>query len=224
MIILLYAVMIVISGILAVLAAEYQECYIKEQELSFKHIKLNFFSRPLQFIVFLILYLLFTGLAIFFYQKKNLNPVQLPQYVIFWECLLAGAWIDFKVKKIPNVVFLLLLGVRTIGIMIEIAYYPEALFQILLDAFSGLLTGGLITMVCRLISRGGLGAGDVKLFALTGYYFGIIPTMNILFYTTFLSAVFAGFLLISKKAKMKSTLALGPFVFIGLNIYYILLS
>ena len=79
-------------------------------------------------------------------------------------------------------------------------------------------------LACRLISRGGIGAGDVKLFALIGFYFGIIPTMNMMFYTTFLAAIAAAFLLISKKAKMKSTLALGPFAFIGLNIYYILLS
>ena len=102
--------------------------------------------------------------------------------------------------------------------------YSDKIFDILLSSFSGMLLGGIILLIFRLISRGGLGAGDVKLFALIGFYFGIIPMMNILFYTTFFAAITASFLLITKKAKMKSTLALGPFAFIGLNIYYILLS
>lgn len=222
--ILFYILIIIISAILAILGAEYQDCYQKEQEFSVRNIKSHFLKKPVHFIILLILYLAFAVLAVVFYQDKNLTSVQLPQYIFFWDCTLLSAWIDFRVKKIPNPVFLMLLAVRCIGILVEMAFFPDELFHILLTSFSGMLIGGAIVLICRLISRGGIGAGDVKLFALIGFYFGIIPTMNVLFYTTFIAAIIAALLLITRKAKMKSTLALGPFVFIGLNIYYILLS
>ncbi len=219
-----HIVAVLISMLTAVLAAEYQLCYLQEKEFSVRTIKNHFLQKPVPFIIFLILYLAFSILSVLFYQKKGLTPVQLPQYILFWECILLGAWIDFKKKKIPNPIFLILLAGRTFGIFAEIICYPDKLFDILLSSFSGMLLGGIILLIFRLISRGGLGAGDIKLFALTGFYFGIIPMMNILFYTIFFAAIAAVFLLITKKAKMKSTLALGPFAFIGLNIYYILLS
>lgn len=215
---------VLISMIVAVLATEYQICYLQEKEFSVRNIKEHFTQKPVQFIIFLVLYITFSILSVLFYQKKELTSVQLPQYVLFWECILLGAWIDFKTKKIPNPIFLILLAGRTLGIFAEMVCYSDKIFDILLSSFSGMLLGGIILLIFRLISRGGLGAGDVKLFALIGFYFGIIPMMNILFYTTFFAAITASFLLITKKAKMKSTLALGPFAFIGLNIYYILLS
>ena len=219
-----FIAVVLISAILAIVSAEYQDCYQKKQEFSFTAIKTHFLEKPMHFIAFLVIDIAFAVLAIVFQKEKNLTLVQLPQYVIFWECVLLGAWIDFRTKKIPNPIFLLLLGVRAVGILAEMAFYSDRIFDILLSSFSGMLLGGIILLVFRLISRGGLGAGDIKLFALIGFYFGVIPMMNILFYTTFFSALTAIFLLITKKAKMKSTLALGPFAFIGLNIYYILLS
>ncbi|MBD5143042.1 MAG: hypothetical protein HDT22_05445 [Ruminococcus sp.] len=222
--IIFYIIIIITTAILAILSAEYQECYRKEKIFSMQNIKINFLQKPMHFIIFLVLHIVFAILAVLFYQRKNLNLVQLPQYIIFWDCILLSAWIDFLVKKIPNLIFLILLAVRGIGILAEMIFYSNELFQVLLTSFSGMLIGGAIVLACRLISRGGIGAGDVKLFALIGFYFGVIPAMNILFYTTFLASMIAIILLIGKKAKMKSTLALGPFVFIGLNVYYILLS
>jgi len=222
--ILFYVIIVVISAILALLAAEYQNCYQKEEAFVIGNVKSHLLQKPIHFVVFLILYVAFSIAAILFYETKGINMVQLPQYILFWECILLGGWIDFRTKKIPNQIFLILLAVRGIGILIEMAFYPNEIFHILLTSFSGMLIGGTIVLICRLISRGGIGAGDVKLFALIGFYFGVIPMMNILFYTTFLSAIVAAFLLITRKAKMKSTLALGPFAFIGLNLYYILLS
>lgn len=222
--ILFYIVMVLVSAMLAVMTAEYQACYQKKQKFSLQNIREHFMKMPVPFLVFVIVYVTFTVIAVLHYQEKGLHFIQLPQYVIFWEGMLAGAWIDFRTKKIPNVIFLILLAVRCAGILAEMAFLPENIFQILLTSFSGMLVGGIILLLCKLLSRGGIGAGDVKMFALIGFNFGMVVVMNILFYTTFLAAFVAMFLLISRKAKMKSTLALGPFVFIGLNIYYILLS
>ena len=221
--ILLYTEIILISGILAVLSAEYQDCFRKKQDFSLGNIKKHFLEKPLGFIIFSVMYVFFSVIAIMFYQRKNLSYMQLPQYVIFWEYLLLSAWIDFNTKKIPNQLFIVLLAVRSVGILAEMSLENENPVSIIISSLSGMLAGGFIILVCRLVSRGGIGAGDVKLFAVTGFFFGLIPVMNILFYSTFISALAAGLLLITKKAKMKSTLTLGPFVFIAINIYYILL-
>lgn len=224
MIVLYYILLYLCSLGLAVPLTELQHCYVHEQPFTLEKLGEHLRKSPVAFIVFGLLFAGGTTAAILTYSAKGLNMVVMPQYLLMWECMLVGAWIDFKVKKIPNLIFVILLAGRCIGLLVEMAMYPDNLIAILLDAIPGMLIGGIIVLACRLLSRGGVGAGDVKLFAMIGLYFGVVYTLNILFYTTFIAAFVAIVLLVSKKAKMKSTLAFGPFAFIGINIFYILLE
>ena len=213
-----------VSLYLSILAAYYQHCYRETQTFDIR-VAISYIRRSsLSCIVFALLYLGVCAFLLCFRENMELSSVGLIQYALFWEGLALGAWIDFKVKKIPNPLFLILLAVRCTGLVAEMVFYTEGMITVLLDAFGGMFLGGLIVLICRLLSRGGIGAGDVKLFGILGFYFGIIATMNILFYTTFISAISAAFLLITRKAQMKTTLAFGPFALVGVSIYYVLLS
>ena len=78
-------------------------------------------------------------------------------------------------------------------------------------------------LICMLFSKGGVGAGDVKLIAIIGFYYGLVGVLSILMVTLVFAAVVSACMLLSKKAKMKSTLPMAPFIFLGLSIHNIIL-
>lgn len=223
MAILVYVLMAVAAVCAAVGAAVFQYWYRSEEKPTVQEAIAAQKSKPVTLAVFLVLYVAFMIVSILFYQQKNVTLSELIQYNLCWEGVMLISWIDFRIKKIPNVILLLLLAVRCIGLLVDAVQSPDQMIASFLSAGSGFLLGGFVILFCMLISRGGIGAGDVKLFAVLGLYTDAIGIMNILFYTVFFSCAAAIVLLIGRKAKMKSSIAMAPFAFLGLNIYYILL-
>lgn len=146
------------------------------------------------------------------------------QNLLLWEGLVCLAVTDIKVKKIPNAVSLLLLVIRCIFLAWGILVEHDDPKRILLSSVLGLLFGGGFILVCMIISKGGIGAGDLKLFAVIGLYFGLAGLIQIMVYSLLFSAIWAIGMLLSHKAKMKSTIPMGPFILAGTTVYYILMT
>lgn len=116
-------------------------------------------------------------------------------YLIFIYLLLAIALIDLKHRIVPNT--LVAAGLIT-GILF---YIPAALNLVLdlpgwlvverslLDAGAGFLVGGLIMLVILLVSRGGMGAGDMKLMAMIGLFVGLRGTAVVMLLGFFMGAL-----------------------------------
>lgn len=136
-----------------------------------------------------------------------------------WYTVLLIATIDFYTKKIPNLLVLLLIALRLIAIVCLIIISPAQWGVLLGRSAIGLLTGVLFLGVCYLISRGGLGGGDVKLYCSLGFCYGFYGIMSILIYSLFASVVIGTVLLVSRKAKFKTTIPMAPFALIGLTIF-----
>ena len=134
------------------------------------------------------------------------------------------AVIDFKLKVIPNKALLVMLGVVVILLAAQCLVEGRSI-MILSDALIGSVIAGGIFMIGKLISRNGMGMGDVKLMAVSGLYVGLNEVMGIIFWALF-CAMLTGFgLMIAKKAKIKSTIPLAPFFFLGSvisNVFYII--
>ena len=80
------------------------------------------------------------------------------------------------------------------------------------------LLGGLIgasPLLVRLVSKGGIGMGDIKLFALVGLYVGKEDVLRAMF----LSLVIALFVMLGRKLRKqlekKQEISFGPYVAIG---------
>ena len=131
--------------------------------------------------------------------------------------------IDYQVKKIPNKLLLVLLAVRIVFLVLTFFERPEDFTAILVSSLIGMAVGAFIILVVLLLSKGQVGAGDLKLFAVIGFFYGLYGLIQIMMYSLFLSAIFAIVLLLSGKAKMKSTMPMAPFVFFGLTFYFVLL-
>jgi len=125
---------------------------------------------------------------------------------------------DINTKRIPNTLVLAMIaGWLVLMIPMMIINLGNGI-QILTDSIYGLLTGGGLFLLVYLISRKGLGGGDVKFMAAAGLYLGFSETIPAILYGTVLAAVIGLILILFKKIGRKDTMPLAPFLFTGIMI------
>lgn len=76
---------------------------------------------------------------------------------------------------------------------------------------SGLLLGGGVFLLCRVLTKGGIGMGDIRMFSVLGLLYGMNYTFSILFFTILFLSIFGIAATLMKKKNMKSMIAMGPF-------------
>lgn len=184
-----------------------------------KLIKQSFTEYKLFSVLYLVLYIVSAVFLAIFGPDNNMNVISVVQSLVLLQFVFIIASIDYRLKKIPNKLILILLIIRLVGIAGEIVYSPGEMPRIVISSLVGFLVGGLFMLVCALISRGGVGAGDVKLYAAIGMYFGLSGILEIMTYSLVLAAVISIGLLIFKRAKVRSTIPMAPFIAVGTALY-----
>ena len=82
-------------------------------------------------------------------------------------------------------------------------------------AASGAVLGFLLLFGLRVLSRGGIGGGDVKLVFVLGFWLGAEGVLLTLFAAFFLGGLAAAFLLAFHQADADAKIAFGPFLSFG---------
>ena len=141
----------------------------------------------------------------------------------FW--LAAGLFVlagsDLQKRRIPNQCLCLLFVIRSVLLVAECFYAGKNQGALVKEFVSGLLLGGGIFLACYLLNRGAVGAGDVKMMAVVGYFIG----QNRLLWEMFLIMLSAaiGVIYVCNKRKIhKKQLPFAPFVFCGTLLFYIM--
>lgn len=137
------------------------------------------------------------------------------RYVVLLAALFIISWIDWKSKRIPNEILKGLLVIRLVILAMEWWAFSEFGMSLFLSAVGGMLLGGGIFMLCYLISRGGIGAGDVKLFAVIGCFVGSGTILTLTFLSVVVSAAYSIIMLVLKKTGLKEEIPFAPFVLVG---------
>lgn len=83
------------------------------------------------------------------------------------------------------------------------------------DSIFGAMTGFLLLLAIALISKGGMGGGDIKLFAVIGFAVGVKLVLLSFFLATLYGAVFGVTALILKRVKRLQPIPFGPFIVAG---------
>jgi len=125
---------------------------------------------------------------------------------------------DINERRIPNTLVILMIAGWMFIITIMMFFDISGAIGIFKDSLFGLLIGGGIFLLVYLLSRKGLGGGDVKFMAAAGLYLGIAGTIPAMLYGTVLAALTGAALIILKKIDRKDTMPLVPFLFIGIMI------
>ena len=139
-----------------------------------------------------------------------------------YEVLIVFAYItalcDLKTRTIPNSLILIMLIAWVLIMVPKIIIDTDAAVPILKDSLYGLFIAGGMFILVYIISRKGLGGGDVKFMAASGLYLGL----GGIFTATFCGTVLAGLaglaLILLKKIGRKDAIPLAPFLYAGILI------
>lgn len=133
--------------------------------------------------------------------------------------LLSILWIiapiDYRYKRIPNWFLAVGAGYRVVIFLGELIWEREVLLSTILSEGIAFLMIGVILIVCLLIMKNSMGAGDIKLMLLMCLFQGIAGVAASLFCSMLVSFVIAVFLLLTKKKNRKDTIPFGPCVLVG---------
>lgn len=90
------------------------------------------------------------------------------------------------------------------------------------DRIIAAVFGGGIFFLLSILSRGGIGGGDIKLVAVLGLWFGTEKLLNVVLISCVVAGICAGILILTKQKSRKDFFAYGPYfamsaIFILLN-------
>lgn len=132
--------------------------------------------------------------------------------------LIPVAYVDLKKQLIPNRLQLFGVGLFLVFTMVDVLVLKNPIKEVLLESGKGLLLGGGVFLFCMLISGGGMGMGDVKLFSVIGMILGWTAVFNVIFWSILCIAIFGIVMICRKKAGRKTMVPMGPFVLLGMLI------
>ncbi len=139
-------------------------------------------------------------------------------YVTLLFLLFAIAQVDLKHRLVPNTLvaagliagFLYYFpGILALFLPVPAALISERAFW---DGFAGMLFGGGIMLVIFLVSRGGMGAGDIKLMVLIGLYIGLRGAAVVLLLGFIFGALTGIAFMATGKLTRKDALPFAPFL------------
>lgn len=131
---------------------------------------------------------------------------------LFILLLFIASWTDLKEGYIPDSVSILIFVLSFCSLFLRSG--PGLLLRIK-GAF---ICGGLLEGI-RILSRGGIGMGDVKLMTACGFFLGLTTGGISLVFAYILAGMFCLPLLIFKKASLKTRLPMAPFFTVSILIF-----
>jgi leader peptidase (prepilin peptidase)/N-methyltransferase len=139
-----------------------------------------------------------------------------PAYCVLMAGLVALSWIDLKTRRLPREIIYWTagLGVPLLCVAALVEHAPQRIWMMLLGAGISLAIMALI----YLLSRGGMGDGDVRLSPLLGAYLGFLnPGLApVGLFFGFLIGAFVGVaVLVSTHGDRKTAIPFGPFLALG---------
>ena len=128
----------------------------------------------------------------------------------------AAAVSDVKSKTIPNGLVLAMLAGWVITAVPRLFADTGSAIPIFTGALAGFALGGGLFLLAYLISRKGLGGGDVKFMAAAGLYLGFDGVLPAMLCGTVLAGIAGLALILLKKIGRKDAIPLAPFLYAGI--------
>lgn len=143
-----------------------------------------------------------------------------PEYILRFEALIVFGYIisveDMKNKRIPNVLVLLMLAAWGLISLPRFFVNMEKGLEALVASVLGAALAFGVFLSVYILSKKGLGGGDVKFMAVAGLYLGIGGVMPAMLIGTILAAAVGLLLLAFKCINQKDSIPLAPFLYAGI--------
>ncbi len=168
--------------------------------------------------------------AVIFAAVSMLFPMLIPEsemritavfrIMILLYALFFIAVIDHKTMTIPNKILLAMLCAVIVTFIAEA--FMGNVYNSVINSLLGSAVCFVIFFIGKLISKNGMGMGDIKLAAVIGLYLGIDRALGAILWSLIAAAAVGVILMVSKKAKAKSKISMGPFFFAGTLISHVI--
>ena len=129
-------------------------------------------------------------------------------YALLFSALLTASIIDLYHQIIPDVITIP-------GIIIGLAASGFILPPGIKSAFFGALLGGGLFFIIAVVSRGGMGGGDIKLIAMIGSFLGLTDVLITIVLSSFIGSVVGILMMVMFGKGRKYKIPFGPFLAIG---------
>ncbi len=130
---------------------------------------------------------------------------------VLWAC----AWIDRRELRIPNRFLMTGAVLRCVLLIVECFTEPGEIKYTLLRYAIAAVALLIVALLCRLVTPGAIGLGDVKLLVLMAFCLGTDGIWNVMF-CSIIAAFFASVhLVLTKKATRKTEIPFAPFLLVG---------
>ena len=158
------------------------------------------------------------GAAMLIFREVRANQFLTLQYGLLIIFGYVTAVRDVKTMKIPNNLILAMLAAWILLIMPKLFFDTDAAIILLISSALGFAIGGGLFLLVYLISRKGLGGGDVKFMAAAGLYLGYGGVLSAMLCGTIIAAITGLALILLKKINRKDPMPLAPFLYAGILI------
>lgn len=137
-------------------------------------------------------------------------------YFVFCSALIVIAFIDLDFQIIPDRITLpgILIGLITGSFLLPDPFLRCSALGYR-SSIIGLLVGGGLFYAVAILSRGGMGGGDIKMMAMVGSLMGWKSVLLTTFLGSLVGAVFGIFLMLFKGKGRKTKIPFGPFLALG---------
>lgn len=148
----------------------------------------------------------------------------LAPFVLGWSLELIVAWTmisllviifvsDITYMLIPDKILIVFAGI----FLLERLIVPLTPWW---DSLLGAVIGFTLLLVIAIVSKGGMGGGDIKLFALIGFVLGTKTMLLSFFLATLFGGIVGGIALLFKLIERKKPIPFGPFIALGTLVAY----
>ena len=131
-------------------------------------------------------------------------------YSIVFSILLIIFFIDLYYQIIPNGLNILILILGVIYKFLQFILYNKPVE--LLNSLLGLIISSGVFFLIIIISKGGMGGGDMKLIGVLGFVLGLKKIALTIFLSFILGAIISIFLLLFKIKDRRDPIPFGPFI------------
>lgn len=165
---------------------------------------------------------LLCGTAGWLFYEYGYDITKALRLIILAAALVIIGKIDSLERIIPNLFIVYLAVMRTILLTADCVANMSQAGIILSAAVLGILYGSIVFIIARIFAKGSIGMGDIKLFAVIGYYLGSTSVIPAIIMSLLVAMVYGIIMICRKKMTIKDTISFGPYIAIGTIIVIII--
>lgn len=155
---------------------------------------------------------LLAGASGFFVSRYTATLFESVRLGVMMLGVTAAALTDFYIYLIPNVFLLYTCGARLVIFLVELLSGRPDWKASILNSIIGGVAAFVVLMLFSIITRHGIGMGDVKLMSVIGFLGGVYTALNTLTYGLVLCVLCSAVLLLHKRKGLKDKIPFGPFI------------